>query len=171
MSDAPLDPQFSLVFEHLDELDYYALLGATKASSADEIREAFHRFALVFHPDRYVDAPERQADALVVFKRGSEAYRVLQSAVLRARYDLARAKGALRLSVDEMFAGASATTGAVAEVALPAAAQALYDKALQALERGDLGSAKMHLMLARAKASSPRFDALQARIDAASPKR
>jgi curved DNA-binding protein CbpA len=164
------DDEFSTVHAHLDDLDYYALLGLARGAGADAVRDAFHQFALKFHPDRYVDEPARQSVALAVFKRGAEAYRVLNNPVLRARYDLALGRGALRLSVDEMFAGADAT-GVVHEPPLPSAAQALYDKAVQALERGDLNGAKMHLMLARAKASGPRLDTLQARIEAASKKR
>lgn len=165
------EAQFELVREQLDELDYYALFALPSAASQEDVREAFHRFALLFHPDRYVDEPERQAHALRVFKRGSEAYRVLSNQVLRARFDKARASGATRLSADEMFAGADASTGAVAEVPLPAVAQALYDKAVQALERGDLAGAKMHAMLARAKASAPKLDALDAKIAEASRKK
>ncbi len=164
------DP-FELVRDHLDELDYYALLGVVKSSTHEEIRAAFHQFALLFHPDRYVDDERRQPEALRVFKRGSEAYRVLTNAVLRARFDKARVDGALRLSADEMFSGVDSSTGTVSEIALPPAAQALFDKSVAALERGDLGNAKMHLMLARAKVSSPKFDVLQARIDEASARK
>jgi curved DNA-binding protein CbpA len=166
MNASDASEQFDFVREQLDELDYYALLGVAKSATHEEIRSAFHEFALMFHPDRYVDDERKQPEALRVFKRGSEAYRVLTNAVLRARFDVARAKGALRLSADEMFSGADASTGAVAEIPLPPAAQALYDKAVQALDKDDLSNAKMHLMLARAKASSPRFDQLQAKIDA-----
>ncbi|MFO0558130.1 MAG: DnaJ domain-containing protein [Polyangiales bacterium] len=163
--------QFDLVREQLDDLDYYAVLGVAKSASAEQIRDAFHEFALLFHPDRYVDDEATQRQALHVFKRGSEAYRVLTNTVLRARFDQARARGALRLSADEMFAGVDSASGAVAEIPLPPAAQALFDKATQALERGDINNAKMHLMLARAKASSPRFDVLQARIDEATSRK
>lgn len=161
------DSSFSLVRDNLDELDYYALLGVAKTASPDEIRDGFHKFALLFHPDRYVDDELRQPEALRVFKRGSEAYRVLSNAVLRARFDKARVEGALRLSHEQMFAGVDGS-GAVAEVPLPPAAQALYDKAVAAIERGDVNNAKMHLMLARAKASSPKFDLLDTRIQEAS---
>ena len=162
--------QFAQVFEQLEDLDYYALLGLPSSAPHEEVREAFHQFALMFHPDRYVDEPDQQERALRVFKRGSEAYRVLTNQVLRARFDKARGAGATRLSVDEMFAGADAATGAVAEIPLPAAAQALYDKAVVALERGDLAGAKMHAMLARAKASSPKLDVLDAKIAEAAKK-
>jgi len=163
--------QFDLVREQLDDLDYYAVLGVAMSASVEQIRDAFHEFALLFHPDRYVDDEATQRQALHVFKRGSEAYRVLTNAVLRARFDQARARGALRLSADEMFAGVDSSSGAVAEIPLPAVAQALFDKATQALERGDVNNAKMHLMLARAKASSPRFDVLQSRIDEAAARK
>ena len=58
---------------YMDYKDYYATLGINKSSSADEIKKAFRKLAVKYHPDRNPDdkpAEER-------FKEISEAYEVL----------------------------------------------------------------------------------------------
>lgn len=83
----------------LDDSTYYELLGVLEIADAEAIRAAFHEFALGFHPDAHPSLDERQRARMVrVFQRGVEAYRVLSDAEARARYDLALAKGELRLA-------------------------------------------------------------------------
>ncbi|MDP3278983.1 MAG: J domain-containing protein [Deltaproteobacteria bacterium] len=149
----------------LETLDYYALLSVADNADSEQIRDAFHLFALHYHPDRFQDEPEQKSYALQIFKRGSEAYRVLMHATLRARFDAARRRGALRLSPDEMFAEGDAT---IVDAAIPPAARAFFDKAVESLDRNDFKAARMHLMLARSKGNSPRFDELAKRIDSLS---
>lgn len=60
--------------------DYYKLLGVDKNASADEIKKAFKRLALQFHPDR-PGGDEKK------FKEINEAYQVLGDADKRAKYD------------------------------------------------------------------------------------
>lgn len=82
-----------------DDSTYYELLGVLEIADADAIRTAFHEFALGFHPDAHPTLDERYRARMVrVFQRGVEAYRVLSDAEARARYDLALAKGELRLT-------------------------------------------------------------------------
>ncbi len=52
--------------------DYHKVLGVSKKASKDEIRKAYRRLALLFHPDR-----NREAGAEERFKEINEAYRVL----------------------------------------------------------------------------------------------
>ena len=47
---------------------------------------------------------------------------------------------------------------------IPAAARAFYDKAQESLARGDVGGAKMHLMIAKSKGDSPLFEKLSRKI-------
>src|SRR3989338_4416428 len=54
------------------EKDYYQLLGVSKSSSADEIKKAYRKLALEFHPDR-----NKSADASAKFKEVTKAYEVL----------------------------------------------------------------------------------------------
>jgi hypothetical protein len=76
---------------------YYDILRLAKDAKPKAIKDAFHAFALAYHPDRYADEdPAVAAAAAEVFKRGAEAYRVLSRPPLRARYDEGLAKGRLR---------------------------------------------------------------------------
>ena len=63
--------------------DYYAILGVSHTASADEIKKAFRKLAIQFHPDKN---PDPQAE--VVFKDLSEAYDVLSDWEKRKKYDL-----------------------------------------------------------------------------------
>jgi DnaJ-class molecular chaperone len=82
----------------LDESNYYEILGVLEIADAQAIREAFHEFSLGFHPDAHLDVePDVQRRLTRVFQRGVEAYRVLSVPESRAAYDLALAKGELRL--------------------------------------------------------------------------
>ena len=62
--------------------DYYDVLGVARNAPADEIKRAFRRLAMEYHPDRN---PEPGAEAR--FKEINEAYEVLSDAEKRATYD------------------------------------------------------------------------------------
>ncbi len=63
--------------------DYYKVLGVEKTASSDDIKKAYRKLALKYHPDRN---PDNKA-AEDKFKEASEAYEVLSDADKRARYD------------------------------------------------------------------------------------
>jgi molecular chaperone DnaJ len=63
--------------------DYYKLLDLPKTSSADEIKKAYRRLAMKYHPDRNPDDPEAEHK----FKACKEAYEVLTDPQKRAVYD------------------------------------------------------------------------------------
>jgi curved DNA-binding protein CbpA len=78
----------------LDDLSYYELLGVPAETGADGIRQGFYRFAADFHPDGHAMRPTGERTAInTIFKRGTEAYRVLSDPALRSRYDYARPNG------------------------------------------------------------------------------
>lgn len=78
----------------LDELTYYVLLGVPGDAGPDDLKVAFHAFAETFHPDGHTARPDDERDALGrIFRRGTEAYRVLASPELRAGYDASLADG------------------------------------------------------------------------------
>ena len=66
--------------------DYYDVLGVAKTVDADEIKRAYRRMAMKYHPDR---ADGDKADAEHKFKEAAEAYEVLSDAAKRKRYDQA----------------------------------------------------------------------------------
>jgi len=72
----------------LDKVSHYELLGVQPGAGADAVRRAYQGFAATFHPDAHMHrSPEERASVNSIFKRGTEAYRVLADPVLRARYD------------------------------------------------------------------------------------
>jgi curved DNA-binding protein len=63
--------------------DYYKTLGIEKTASADDIKKAYRKLALKYHPDRNPNNKESEEK----FKRISEAYAVLSDADKRKQYD------------------------------------------------------------------------------------
>jgi curved DNA-binding protein CbpA len=81
----------------LDSISYYELFRIEKTATHDAVRDAFHSFAESFHPDsHHWRHPTEQAAIGYIFRRGTEAYRVLSDQQLRFRYDEALASGILR---------------------------------------------------------------------------
>ena len=63
--------------------DYYEVLGIIKSSSAEEIKKAYRKLALKYHPDK--NKNDKAAEAK--FKEASEAYHVLSDKGRRSNYD------------------------------------------------------------------------------------
>jgi molecular chaperone DnaJ len=67
-----------------NQRDYYEVLGVTRTASVDEIKSAYRKAALKWHPDRN---PENKSEAEVKFRECTEAYSVLSDAQKRQIYD------------------------------------------------------------------------------------
>ena len=63
--------------------DYYEILGLNRDASDDDIKKAYRKLAMKFHPDRNPDNPKAEEH----FKEGKEAYEILSDAKKRAAYD------------------------------------------------------------------------------------
>ena len=65
-----------------EKRDYYEVLGVSSNASEEELKKAFRRQALEYHPDRNKDA-----DAEKKFKEINEAYQILSDSEKRTIYD------------------------------------------------------------------------------------
>ncbi len=87
--------------------DYYAILGVSEAATEEEVKKAYRRLALQYHPDK--NPGDRRAEER--FKEISEAYAVLMDQQKRQQYDFARGAqatsggkaGGFRYSQEEIF--------------------------------------------------------------------
>ena len=67
----------------MEKRDYYEVLGVDKNASADQIKKAYRKKAIEFHPDK--NPGDKEAEDK--FKEAAEAYEVLSNEEKRARYD------------------------------------------------------------------------------------
>lgn len=67
----------------MSKRDYYEVLGVSKSASADEIKKAYRKVAMQFHPDR--NPGDKEAEEK--FKEAAEAYEVLSDQEKKAQYD------------------------------------------------------------------------------------
>ena len=82
--------------------DYYKLLGVNKSASAEEIKKAYRKLAMKYHPDRNKGNKEAEAK----FKQMSEAYAVLSDEEKRKQYDMFGAEGfQQRFTQEDIFRG------------------------------------------------------------------
>ncbi len=67
----------------MSKRDYYEVLGVSKGADEKDIKKAYRRVAMKFHPDRNPDDPNADAK----FKEATEAYDVLMDSDRRSAYD------------------------------------------------------------------------------------
>ncbi len=67
----------------MDYKDYYKILGVERSANADDVRKAYRKLAMKYHPDR--NPGDKQSEEK--FKEINEAYQVLSDTQKRARYD------------------------------------------------------------------------------------
>lgn len=67
----------------MSKRDYYEVLGVTKSATADEIKKAYRKKAIQYHPDKNPDNKEAEEK----FKEAAEAYEVLSNPEKKQRYD------------------------------------------------------------------------------------
>ncbi len=83
-------------------MGYYKTLGVEKNATADQIKKAYRKLAVKFHPDKNPDDKEAEAK----FKKISEAYAVLSDAKKRQEYDTYGSAGfQQRYSQEDIFRG------------------------------------------------------------------
>ena len=67
----------------MSKRDFYEILGVSKSASTDEIKKAYRKVAMQFHPDR--NPGDKQAEEK--FKEAAEAYEILSDGDKKAKYD------------------------------------------------------------------------------------
>ncbi|MCW5201227.1 DnaJ domain-containing protein, partial [Desulfobulbus sp. F4] len=81
-------------------MEYYRILGVEKTASAEEIKKAYRKLALKYHPDK--NQGDKQAEAK--FKEINEAYAVLSDEKKRKEYDTYGSAGfQQRYSQEDIF--------------------------------------------------------------------
>src|SRR3970282_2103252 len=68
---------------HMAQRDYYEVLGVNRDASEDNIRKAYRKLAMKWHPDRNPDNPKAEDH----FKEAQAAYEVLSDTHKRSAYD------------------------------------------------------------------------------------
>jgi curved DNA-binding protein CbpA len=161
----------------LDAVSYYDLFRVSKTANYDDLRAAFHAFAESFHPDVHGwRHPSEQAAIGYIFKRGTEAYRVLSDPQLRARYDEALANGILRpenlvVDLDGPRSKSLSPTGPggrlIDKVRTPGA-RPFVIRAEELMKKGDPKQAKIQLVMAmHMDAKNPALEAYAKELDEA----
>jgi curved DNA-binding protein CbpA len=161
--------------EVLDDLTYYELFGIPQSATPDEVRQAFHVFCDMFHPDRHLGRPPAERSAVSsIFKRGTEGYLVLSDLGYRDRYDAQLAgpgssanQGNPRSSrmPDVRDAGRRASSrprAGLEDITRTPSARPFARKAEELIQRGDLRQAKLQLVMANYK--DPANDELEAAL-------
>ena len=67
----------------MSKRDYYDILGVSKSSSPEEIKKAYRKLAIKFHPDKNPDDHTAEDK----FKEAAEAYEILSNPEKKQRYD------------------------------------------------------------------------------------
>ncbi|KAI5947117.1 dnaJ homolog subfamily C member 11 isoform X1 [Manis javanica] len=78
--------------EELDNEDYYSLLNVRREASSEELKAAYRRLCMLYHPDKHRD-PELKSQAERLFNLVHQAYEVLSDPQTRAIYDVYGKRG------------------------------------------------------------------------------
>jgi DnaJ-class molecular chaperone len=92
--------EIEVIYDLLDELNYYQLLGLPTDADAAEFEPAFRAQSRVLHPDRVarLGRPELTRQATTIYRMVNEAYRCLKEPESRAQYDDELTQGNVRIS-------------------------------------------------------------------------
>uniref|UniRef100_UPI00398F2C1F dnaJ homolog subfamily C member 11 isoform X1 n=3 Tax=Pristiophorus japonicus TaxID=55135 RepID=UPI00398F2C1F len=82
----------ALVDEEINTDDFYALLNVRREATQDELKAAYRRLCMLYHPDKHRD-PDLKQQAETLFNLVHQAYEVLRDPQTRAIYDIYGKKG------------------------------------------------------------------------------
>jgi len=133
----------------LPNLNHYQLLKISPAATSDEIQAAFHREALLFHPDRYQKLKDTEMlnRARHIYLKIVEAYRTLSNRMKRQTYD-----ESLKIKNDKKSSDSNneseITTFITRKTNINSPAFKFLKLAQTSLQSGNIASAKMNIQLA-----------------------
>lgn len=146
------------------ELNHYQILKVSPIASEDEIREAFHREAVQFHPDQYLSQNNQKLQELSkkIYARVTEAYEVLSDPEKRSEYDLEQSG-----NVEPVDEDAITSVRRKPDWAAKSPGDKFYKLAEKAYQGGDLRSALMNIQIAiGADSDNSRFLNFKDRVEA-----
>ena len=76
--------QAEKLYKRSKEIDYYKLLNISRSANQREIKRAYHKLAVEYHPDKN---PDDRDEAEIKFKAVAQAYEVLSDDDMRRKYD------------------------------------------------------------------------------------
>jgi len=88
----------------MNEKDYYKILGANKNTTKDDLKQAYRKLAMQYHPDRSPSDKKKEYEEK--FKEISEAYAVLSNDEKKAQYDRVGSAGMGNASQEDIFRNA-----------------------------------------------------------------
>ncbi|GAM20110.1 hypothetical protein SAMD00019534_032850 [Acytostelium subglobosum LB1] len=106
--------QARIEYKKASKKDYYKTLGVAKGASDADIKKAYRKLALQYHPDKNCNMSEpEKIKAEKMFKEVGEAYSVLSDPTKKQRYDLGQDENGFPMDTDEGFSngGGSFSTG------------------------------------------------------------
>jgi curved DNA-binding protein CbpA len=147
--DPAFDAYILKIYQVLDRLDYYRLLGIEQSADARTVKKAFLKITARFHPDRNRDAAEDVKSAIYdIFKRLNEAYRVLSDPDKKRLYDEQLKGGNARFSTDIRMSMVPKTPE---DTIGSKDARQFYAEAKQSLKDGNIMKADLHSKMALAR--------------------
>jgi DnaJ-class molecular chaperone len=161
----PSKEEIDNINKAFSDLNHYQVLKLKPLATEDEVREAFHREAIQFHPDQFSHEqdPELRESLKKAYMRIVDAYRILSHEDKRKNYDFELQGGQ---TTDDPNAKTSFKPSA------PSAGDKFFRLAEKAFANGDMNSAKMNIQIAiGSDAENLHYQHLKAKIDAASPKK
>ncbi len=163
----------------LDQLTYYDLFRVTPRATYDELKYAFHVFCDTFHPDAHATRPAWEREAIGrIFKRGTEAYRILSDPELRIRYDQALSGGSgaqeiiMGMQIERPSGSIAAAPQRLIDKLRTPAARPFVLRAEELHKKGDSKQAKIQLVLAmHMDPGNAALEAFQKELEAAIQKK
>jgi hypothetical protein len=153
-------------FENLDKLDYYTLLQIPANASAAAIKDAYFNCSIEFHPDRFLQLTDERLREKIyeVYKRMSEAFKVLSNPETRCQYDAMLVNPERQTDLRYLERGTQhiSSDDFTSDAMTPAGKKYLHFANLAEVE-GNLRSARMYLTLALQW--EPHNDSLRMRLE------